>query len=365
MTERTRILTPRFAPIPPPEFEAIVDTPVAVSHLLTILGWRRDSQSPGEQALIDTYLAPLGMEEDGYGNLFLTLPGADGEEPNVAFTAHTDTVHCDIPDQMVDVTQALSLHHDGLVVGVTHNQCLGADDGTGVWILLNMIQAGVPGLYCFFRDEESGRNGSEWSARHEPLRYAGIDIMISFDRAGTTDIITHQMSERCCSEVFAERLADALTPDGYLQADPTGSFTDSYSFLDLIPECTNVSVGYNAQHSKAETQDLTWVTYLVNQLIAVDFAALPVARDPSVADEASCTMPDLIESFPDEIADLLETFYGMTARDLVRHLADEYAVRPGDIEDRVAFDQQLRRQDSLDLYPTDYEDDRDDPYTFT
>lgn len=315
-----------------PAFNTIAETPVGIEVLFSILSLRRSARSEGDEALVDNYLMPLNPDVDTYGNLFVTV----GEgQPTVAFTAHTDTVHGDRPNDPGPLDQQLAVTGNMLELADPRNDdCLGADDGTGIWILLNMIKAGVPGLYCFFRDEEIGRLGSEWSAEFQPQRYDGIDIMLSFDRKGTKDIITHQMGERCCSELFAEHLSSVIRPS--CSPDPTGSFTDSYSFIGMISECTNVCVGYYDQHTPMECQDLTWATYLVNQLIDVDWNQVPVTRDPTTADAPinlfgdgdlydinDLDLEDILALYPSEVAHVLESQMGITRQDLINGIEQE------------------------------------------
>lgn len=319
------------------QFDIIEDTPVDISHLLNILTLRRISGSHAERVLIDKYIKPLEPTPDSYGNLFVMI----GDEPNIAFTAHTDTVHSDA-DQPSRQRLRVSKHM-ATVDTPTKGDCLGADDGTGIWIMLNLIEAKVPGLYCFYRDEETGRQGSEWSLSNHPELYDDIDIMLSFDRFGTQDIITHQMGQRCCSDAFAIALAGMI--DDACAPDPGGSFTDSASFVDDIPECTNVCVGYYNQHSGLESQDLTWAAYLVNRLIRADLASLPVERDPSVQEyddyrgfynglfgdsihgeddlvDERMTFDEIVECYPEEISYALQTAYGLTKADLIDMIED-------------------------------------------
>ena len=72
-----------------PAFDAVEETPVKIDALLDILSLVRVSNSAAEEYLIDHYIVPHNPEQDTYGNLFVTV----GENPSVAFTAHTDTVH--------------------------------------------------------------------------------------------------------------------------------------------------------------------------------------------------------------------------------------------------------------------------------
>ncbi|WP_075881476.1 hypothetical protein [Vreelandella massiliensis] len=336
---------------PTPVFENIEATPVPIGDLYDILSYRRVANERGELDMIDKYIMPLNPVKDAYGNYFVTIPGPQDTAPVVAFTAHTDSVHYDghrysfvepAKPEPHRPRQSLKVENHILSLAVPDN-CLGADDGTGIWVLLNLIKAGVPGLYCFYRDEESGRQGSEWSAKHEPNRYANIAAMLSFDRRGVTDIITHQMGQRCCSEVFAEHIANAIDP-GECSPDDGGSFTDSYSFLDLIPECTNVCVGYYAQHTPNEYQDLTWAAYLVNRLITMDWSIVPIGREPGETDNYghlySCA--DIVNSFPDDVGEALEQFYGITSEELLDIIAEINCTTVERVADQIDLDLSTR-----------------------
>ena len=332
-----------------PAFDAVEETPVKIDALLDILSLVRVSNSAAEEYLIDHYIVPHNPEQDTYGNLFVTV----GENPSVAFTAHTDTVHSayDYSSYYVgkkgskkapahrDVAnnlerQAIGIHNNVAYLD-SKNDCLGADDGTGVWIMLNLIKAKVPGLYCFYRDEESGRQGSEWSAKHDADRYANIDMMLSFDRKGITDVITHQMGARCCSELFAEHISKAIDPEGQVAPDDTGSYTDSYSFMHMIPECTNICVGYYCQHTDFEEQDLTWAAYLVNRLIAIDWNIVPVDRKPGALSNQYIDVQAMVEEFPADVAEILETYLGVTANELATMLAEMNFCTTDDIEAQI------------------------------
>ena len=109
--------------------------------------------------------------------------------------------------------------------------------------------------------------------------------MISFDRFGSKSIITHQSGYRTASDTFAMSLADALNLD--LEPDSTGTYTDSNEFAHLIPECTNVSVGYLGQHTKDETQSLVYLDKLLDALMYMETNDLVIERDPSVEEKLS------------------------------------------------------------------------------
>ena len=116
------------------------------------------------------------------------------------------------------------------------------------------------------------------------------------------------------------------------RSDPTGSFTDSYSFFDTVSECVNLSVGYYSQHSKDEHQDLNFLEALVDACITMDWEALPVARDPDAFTPVELfgrnmyppayedSLLDFVYDHPYVVADLLDQ-WGITLRDLEEHKA--------------------------------------------
>jgi hypothetical protein len=262
--------------------DSTVRTPVSVEVLLDILRRPRFADSEGEQYVIDKYLMALeGAAQDGYGNIALRIRRPDGELPTTMFSAHTDTVH------KAKATDTYKLSIKKTWLSTAGGGVLGADCGTGIWIMLNLIKAQVPGLYVFHREEEIGGGGSQHFAKNQTEVLKGIQRCIAFDRKDISHVITHQGGSRCCSDTFADALADALNQDtGFtFHGDDTGSFTDSANYTHLIPECTNLSVGYYDQHTQHECQDLSFATRLVERMLQIDFEALPTERDPEAEDE--------------------------------------------------------------------------------
>lgn len=264
--------------------------PIDQSHLLDILSLVRPANGQGEQVLVQyitDHLDALGITPniDGYGNISVNLLPPNETTSRVMFTAHTDTVH-----RNGDVTtQNLSyLDDDQNIVGLpsdSKSSCLGADDGTGCWVLLKLIEAKIPALYVFFRAEEIGGLGSEYyridRANKELLE--SLTHCISFDRKGYNDIIIEQGAGRCASDAWATAFADELNAiDNTLRLSPNvGTFTDSANFTDVIAECTNISVGYDNQHTEHETQDLAFADKLVNALLKVDWLKQSSHRNPA------------------------------------------------------------------------------------
>jgi hypothetical protein len=239
------------------------------AELLEMLSYARPYNSPVEQSFVDIFVAPLGARPDPFGNMILRI----GEAPQTLWSSHTDTVHHNPGKQKV-------LLHDG-IIRLSQGRagtCLGADDAAGVWLMAEMARAKVPGLYVFHRGEEKGGLGSTWIAQHSPQLLTGISHAIALDRKGTQSVITYQMGERCCSAAFGEDLARRLGL-GYI-LDPTGVYTDTANYTHLVPECTNLSVGYEREHGPTETLDLDHILALRDALCGGDFAGLTVARNP-------------------------------------------------------------------------------------
>ncbi len=239
-----------------------------------------------------------------------------GPQHRTMFTSHTDTVHRDGGDNPIRLDTS---NPKAVVWRASSGSCLGADDGAGVALMVHMIEAGVPGLFVFFRGEEVGGVGSSWLADNMPQALDGIDRCISLDRAGYGDVITHQAGERCCSDAFADALAGAITTDDFTLAflpDSTGVFTDSANLTRIVAECTNLSVGYAAQHGDGEWQDVTFLQRLVERLVTVSWDALPVERKLFEVEKngkkiqgwwgsTQCSQPDWQDPFDDFLTDAL------------------------------------------------------------
>ena len=211
-----------------------------------------------------------GLQTDEFGNLFIKIGESD-----VMFTSHLDTATSAL-SQVTHVFEENIIKTDGKSI-------LGADDKAGVTVMLYMIKNKIPGLYYFFLGEEVGCIGSKKVAEvQKKEKIEGINKVISFDRRGTSSIITHQTSRRCCSEAFGEALSKQLNDvesTFTYKNDDTGVLTDSVQFISIYPECTNISVGYYSEHTFSERQDIDHLTKLAEACLKVDWTSLPVERD--------------------------------------------------------------------------------------
>lgn len=242
--------------------------------LANMLSMRRPHRSRTEKQFIREYIWPLGVKRDSRGNLYKRI----GDAP-VLWSCHTDSVHRMAGFQGIKIEGGVM----SLALG-SHSNCLGADDAAGCWLMREMIRANRPGLYVFHRAEEIGAHGSSWIAEKNPEFLKDIKHAIAFDRRGTQDVITFQSWKRCASDDFASELAkrlNAANDELDYKPSPDGIFTDTASYVRLVPECTNLSVGYHHEHTSAERLDLKHLFALRKALLKLDVADLPAVRDPS------------------------------------------------------------------------------------
>ena len=212
------------------------------------------------------HLFPDGIQKDEWGNYFHQI----GQSRTI-FASHIDTVSKDF----IPVNHVI----EGNIIKTDGKTTLGADDKAGVTVMLWMIQNNVPGLYYFFVGEEVGCIGSGLAAQYGDFK-GKYDRIISFDRRDTGSIITFQSSSRCCSETFADALCTELNKSRMnYRSDDGGVYTDSAEFMGLIPECTNVSVGYYKEHSTNEHQDISHLISLADACTKVNWETLPTVRD--------------------------------------------------------------------------------------
>ena len=284
--------------------------------LTRMMTYPRPADSKPESRFIKEYIDIVpGMKRDKFGNRFIQI----GKKPTTVFASHTDTVHewsepsreerirrfsaidpvtrefrtkaqarairrkikrgvIKLPEeeptpgrQKVFVKGKWAYKHD--------DDVLGADDTTGNWIMLNLIHEKKPGLYVFHRKEEIGGLGSEFFVKNKKPLLKGKKRVISFDRKGYEDVITHQLRGRTASDKFAKDLSGKL--GGGYKPSPFGTFTDSANYAKIVPECTNISVGFKHAHTRDERQNLRFARHLYKRVRDINFEELPTKRDPS------------------------------------------------------------------------------------
>lgn len=220
------------------------------------------------------------LDKDTFGNYYKVI----GDNPKTMFTSHLDTA-----DREQKQTKLFSRMQDGdEIIYTDGSSILGADDKAGVTVMLYMMSNNIPGLYYFFIGEERGGIGSNMLStgfdRTEHVK--NINKCISFDRRKTISVITHQLGRQCCSNEFGTALCKEFNKSGLnLSLDTTGVYTDSASLMDDIAECTNISVGYENEHTGRELQNISYLERLCKASLKVNWEDLPVVRKIGVNQE--------------------------------------------------------------------------------
>jgi hypothetical protein len=335
MTRQAMNDIPRHLALVPGIAQPPLKIDVSLGLLLQMLTYKRPAFTRTEEEFIDRFIRPLGTTVDEFGNHSLVVGPPN---PRILWSSHTDSVH-HLPGRQKtfvkgDMVGVVARHP---VSGKKTSNCLGADCAAGVWLMVQMIKAQVPGLYIFHRDEESGGNGSRFIAKNTPELLDGIDFAIAFDRKGYDSIITHQ-GDRTASNEFATSMAAIL--GGEYRADDSGTFTDTAVYVDLVGECSNISMGYFNGHGPTEILDLRFISQLRDTLVTADFSTLVKQRKAGDVDQDRIyggwwedyqerqrsaprneerKMQDLVYDNVDAIADLLMNM-GYTSADIEEYL---------------------------------------------
>ena len=231
------------------------------------------------------------MDKDKFGNYYKIIGNS-----KVMFTSHIDTASRD--KSKVNLRKLIENNEEFVITDGT--TILGADDKAGVAVMMYMMHHNIPGIYYIFIGEERGGIGSHAVARDfESFPFLkDVDKCISFDRRNYHSVITSQLGQTCCSESFGVALVNELNAAGLdMKLDNTGVYTDSASFIDIIPECTNISVGYFNEHTGNEKQNLTFLKRLAEASIKVNWESLPSERKVGLSEELMFQFGDLIKDY--------------------------------------------------------------------
>jgi hypothetical protein len=221
-------------------------------------------------------MLPTSLKRDKFGNFYVKI----GDSRTI-FTSHLDTVG----KQKRKVNYKIYDKNGRRFVKTDGETILGADDKAGVTIMLNMIEKKVPGLYYFLIGEEVGTIGSNLLRKNMSKTISEYDRCVSFDRKDYGSIITRQLGKPCCSDEFADALSTEFKRVGMkFEPDPYGVCTDSVIFTGIVPECTNLSVGYFNEHTSKEEQDLDYLIKLADTATKINWERLPTQRVPEYFD---------------------------------------------------------------------------------
>lgn len=239
----------------------------------------------GQEVKVESLL-PSGFNKDSFGNYYYEI---GNKSTDILFTAHLDS-YCTEYEKVNHVFEDSWIKTDGKTI-------LGADNKAGCLILINMINHKIPGTYYFFIGEEdsvgSGMEGSKSAIKSNLEFFKKFKVSVSFDRKEYGSIISRQGGKKCCSEQFIEILSEELNTNGMsgYDADPTGQYTDSYNFIGIIQEVTNLSNGVFNEHTHEEKVDFDYLDRLCNASININWNRLIelVENKKSLVKESSIT----------------------------------------------------------------------------
>ncbi len=201
----------------------------------------------------------LAVEEDAFGNVFITKGVADSY-PGV--TAHLDEVHVPVEKSIVvDGDMIYAVDACGERVGI------GADDKNGLWIISHLLHTKqVLKVALFVQEERDGEMpGCRGSIACSLAFFDDARYILAVDRKGNNEVVTLGKGNiRLCDNDFIPN--DLLQKYNYMCVD--GGRTDVVALKERglqIPSC-NISCGYYNAH---KPEEYSVFTHLENSLAFV------------------------------------------------------------------------------------------------
>lgn len=290
---------------------------ISASNLaVSVMSFRRQYESAGIANFTSSFLEPVlkeirailehkgytvAMVEVGVGaglKNYLIDVSKNGDTSPVLYVAHYDTVDRDTAFSKTrygtKLTQQTTKTEERLYKSVivedniasldisdvvnTNAACLGADDGAGLAVILNLLQRGVLGGYCFTTGEECGGIGARevTSDARGKAFLKQYKISVEIDRRGKDEIVYEQSAGECASLEFTQWLCDELKMGHKPSA--FGSYTDVSDFAEFICENVNISAGYIGAHTTNEQVCLAYLDSLADSLSKVKWDITKIKR---------------------------------------------------------------------------------------
>lgn len=180
------------------------------------------------------------------GNIYATK--GDGLHGFPCVVSHTDTVHEICPNKVE------CIETNGNLVAIDKVECTqigtGGDDKNGIYICLEILR-NTDNVKCvFFRDEETGCNGS-----YNALTtfFNDCNFVLQCDRKGNKDFVINAASTELSSKHFQQTIKTTVSKFGY-QFFKHGGLTDVVALKEIgVNLCmANISCGYYNPHSPSE-----------------------------------------------------------------------------------------------------------------
>jgi len=160
--------------------------------------------------------------------------------------AHMDTVHSIVEDlTVVEVGQNLT----GFNKVKMEQTGIGGDDKVGIFIALECLEHFDNIKVVFFRDEESGCDGS-YNAMMD--FFLDCRFVLQCDRKGNKDFVTNASGTKLSSKAFKKAIGSILSDYGYSVTN--GLMTDVMALkeMGLNVAAANISCGYYNPHMDNE-----------------------------------------------------------------------------------------------------------------
>lgn len=138
---------------------------------------------------------------------------------------------------------------------------IGGDDKVGIFIALECLNFFEHIKVAFFRDEESGCEGSYEA---DTAFFEDTNFVLQCDRQGCEDFITEIGGVKLSSRDFQSDIAHILKKYGY--SFSRGLMTDVMALKELLITCSmaNISCGYYSPHTDHEYVNLIDVENCLN-----------------------------------------------------------------------------------------------------
>lgn len=191
------------------------------------------------------------------GNVYITKGNADNFP---CIVAHMDTVH----DIAADLT---AIRIDNNITGFnrfTMKQAgIGGDDKVGIFIALESLRFFDCIKIAFFRDEETGCEGSFGA---DKTFFTNCNFILQCDRQGNADFITEAAGVPLASKKFKKAISHIL--NDYQYSFAMGLLTDVAALKQLSIGCSmaNISCGYYNPHTDYEYVNIDDVEACLNMV---------------------------------------------------------------------------------------------------
>jgi tripeptide aminopeptidase len=181
------------------------------------------------------------------GNIYITK-GIEDNYPCIV--AHMDTVH-DIAEDLTVIE--INGNLTGFNAYTMEQTGIGGDDKVGIFIALQCLELFDNIKVAFFRDEETGCEGS-YNADFD--FFNDCNFILQCDRKGNGDFVTNAGGIELSSKQFQADILPVLFSFGYKYAN--GMMTDVMALKECSVNCSmaNISCGYYNPHCSNEFVNL-------------------------------------------------------------------------------------------------------------